>query len=113
MNTVEIGWGLTAVLAVMTAVAALLVSRSGLGPGRDVLVTAVRAVLQLGAVSLVIGFVLGSPGWTVAFVAQLVVVAAGTSARRITGSLRPRGWVTAVAVLAGLVPTLGVVLASG
>src|SRR5215211_1912431 len=44
MNTVQIGWGLAAVLTLMTAITALLVGRSGLGPGRDVLVAAVRAV---------------------------------------------------------------------
>jgi putative ABC transport system permease protein len=43
----------------------------------------------------------------------MVAVAAGTSAHRITGSLRPRSWWTAAPILAGVLPTVGAILVSG
>jgi putative ABC transport system permease protein len=72
---------------------------------------AVRCVVQLAAVSLVIRFALGSMVWTLVFVGGMVTVAAATSARRITGSLRPVAWM-ALPILAGVVPAVGLSLAS-
>ena len=113
MNTVAIGWTLAGLLIVLTATAALLVRWSGFGRARDVVIAAGRAVVQLGLVALVIGFVLRSVGWTVLFLLMMILVAAGTSAMRITGSLRPRSWLTGIAIVAGLLPTLALTLASG
>ncbi len=43
----------------------------------------------------------------------MVIVAAGTSAWRITGSLRPSSWWTTAPIAAGLVPTMALILLSG
>ena len=112
MQVVEVGWALAALLTVLTGCAAVLVRWAGLGRSRHVVVAAVRAVVQLAVVSLVIGFALRSIPWTAAFVTVMVIVASGTSAQRITGSLRPRGWLAALPILAGVVPTLTLILLS-
>ncbi len=112
MNTVTLGWPLAVLLVVLTAAAAATTRLADLGRAGDIVFAAIRAVLQLAAVSLVIGFVLRSMALTVAFLALMVLVAAGTSAHRITGSLRPVAWWTAVPILAGIVPTLGAILLS-
>jgi len=112
MNTVTLGWPLAALMAILAAAAAATTELAGLGRGRDIVIAAVRAAVQLAVVSLVIGFVLRSIGWTAAFLALMVVVAAGTSAHRITGSLRPRSWWTAAPILAGIVPTMAAILLS-
>ncbi len=112
MNTVTLGWPLAALLVVLAATASITTELAGLGRGRDIAIAAVRAAAQLTVVSLVIGFVLRSIGWTAAFLALMVIVAAGTSAHRITGSLRPRSWWTAAPILAGIVPTMTAILLS-
>ena len=112
MNTVTLGGPLAVLLVILAAAASATTALAGLGRGRDIAVAAVRAAVQLAVVSLVIGFVLRSIGWTVAFLALMVVVAAGTSAHRITGSLRPRSWWTATPILAGIVPTMAAILIS-
>ena len=112
MQVVEVGWALAALLTVLTGCAAVLVRWAGLGRARPVVIAAVRAVVQLAVVSLVIAFVLRSIPWTVAFIAVMVIVATGTSAQGITGSLRPRGWLAALPILAGVVPTLTLILLS-
>jgi putative ABC transport system permease protein len=112
VDTVKVGWPLVVLLVALTGGAALVTRFTGLGSGRDIAVAAVRAVLQLAAVSLIIGFVLQSLPLTALFLAVMVAVAAGTSAKRITGSLRPRSWWTAMPILAGVVPTLGAIVSS-
>ena len=112
MNAVTLGWPLAALVVILAAAAAATTELAGLGRGRDIVIAAVRAAVQLAVVSLVIGFVLRSIGWTAAFLALMVVVAAGTSAHRITGSLRPRSWWTAAPILAGIVPTMAAILLS-
>ena len=112
MSSVQIGWPL-AVLLIALAVLAACVTRLGrLGSARHPLVAAGRAVVQLAAVSTVIGVVLGSMVWTSVFLLVMVVVAAGTSARRITGSIGGRGWWTLASILAGVLPTLAIVVSS-
>jgi putative ABC transport system permease protein len=112
MSTVTLGWALAALLVGLAATAALLVRVSSLGRGRSVLAAALRAAVQLAAVSAVIGFVLRSLGWTIAFLGLMVLIAAGTSARRITGRLVPRSWWTVLPIVAGVVPTLVVIILS-
>jgi putative ABC transport system permease protein len=117
-TTVVIGPGLAVagVLAVGLAAAVALWAR--LGTERATIVAAVRAVLQLAAVSLLIGAIVGSVLLSAAFVLVMVGVAAWTSARRITP--HPSGWwatlpiavaplpIVALLVLGGVVPPVGV-----
>lgn len=112
MNTVQIGWPLGALLIVLAVLAAVVTRVAALGAMHHPLVAAMRAVVQLLAVSAVIGVVLGSMVWTALFLTVMVVVAAGTSGRRITGSVSGRGWWTVVAILAGVLPTMAIVVAS-
>jgi putative ABC transport system permease protein len=110
-NAVSLGWPLGALLAFFALTAAVVTRLAEIGDWRAPLTAALRCVLQLAGVSLVIRFALVSMGWTLAFVAGMVAVAAATSARRITGSLRSAGW-TATPILAGVVPALGLAVAS-
>ena len=97
---------------VLASAAALVVKLFELGRARDTFIAVARAIVQLAAVSLVIGFVLRSLWLTAAFLALMTIVGAGTSAKRITGSLKPSSWWTAVPILAGVVPALAIILAS-
>ena len=110
--TVEPDWRLAVVLVLLVGVA-VLASRVGrLGVGRQHVTAAVRAVVQLGAVSLVIAAALASSVWSLAFVALMFVVATITSTGRIGTPRRQLPWV-AVAIAAGVVPVLALVFASG
>lgn len=108
-----VGPALAIVLGALASGAALLVRLGALGLGRDMLVVALRAAVQLTAVSLLIAAVLRSAGWTAAFVAGMVVIAAATSGRRVTGSVRARAWWTALPIVAGVAPVLALLLATG
>ncbi|MET8907561.1 ABC transporter permease [Micromonospora sp. NPDC004551] len=115
-----LGPKLAVALALLTAAAAAIATVGRLGHGRQIAVAAVRAALQLAAVSLVITAIVGSLWATGAFVLLMCVVAAGTSGRRITGG--PYGWwagvpiatasltVVAALLLAGLVPLRGIAI---
>lgn len=78
---------------------------------RDLATAAVRAVVQLGLVSLVITAVLGHLLGALAFVVLMFGVAVVTSARRI-GAGRSWPWV-ALALGCGVVPVLLIIFASG
>jgi putative ABC transport system permease protein len=106
------GWGLAVAVVVLTG-AAVLVARAGrIGSGRDILVAAARAVLQLGVVSSVLVLVLERSSTTAGFVALMLGVAAVTSARRIAPETGLRGW-PLLPIAAGALPALGVALATG
>ncbi len=105
-------WRLALVLVVLVGVAVTASYVGGLGVGRDHVTAAVRAVVQLGVVSLVITAVLGSLWWSLAFVLLMFAVATITSTGRIRAPRRQLPWV-AVAIAAGAVPVLGLVFASG
>lgn len=115
---VVIGPGLAVAGVLAVGLAAAVALATHLGTGRSTLVAAVRAVLQLGAVSLLIGAIVGSLLLSAAFVLVMIGVAAWTSARRITTDRSGR-WallpialaplpVTALLVLGGVVPPVGV-----
>ncbi|MHA6629684.1 ABC transporter permease [Pseudonocardia sichuanensis] len=113
-----------AVAAVAAVLLAAVVGRAaGLGTARAAALAAVRAVVQLGAVSLLLGAIIGSLAASAAFVAVMMGVAAWTSARRVTGhsvlTERSGAWVllpiglaplpvVAALVAGGVVPPVGV-----
>jgi putative ABC transport system permease protein len=70
-------------------------------------VAALRALLQLGAVSLVIVVVLRSFLWSLVFAVGMLAVGVATSAQRI-GARSAWPWV-ALCMAAGVVPVLGIV----
>ena len=113
LSIVTFGWALAVLLVVLAVAAAAMTRLAGLGRASGVLIAAVRAVVQLAAVSLVIAVVLRSLPLTALFLLLMVIVAAGTSAWRITGSLRLSSWWTAAPIAAGLVPTMVLILLSG
>lgn len=78
---------------------------------RDLTVAALRAVVQLGVVSLVIAAVLGSLIWSGVFALVMFGVATATSARRID-AVRCWPWV-GVSIAVGVVPVLALILGSG
>ncbi|MGN9892481.1 ABC transporter permease [Micromonospora sp. L31] len=105
-----VGPKLAVTLVVLTAVAAAVATVGRLGHGRQIAVAAVRAAVQLAAVSLLIAALVASLWATAAFVVVMCVVAAGTSGRRITGGAR--GWWAVVPIVAGsLSVVLGLLLA--
>lgn len=116
-----LGIVLAALLVVAAAVAfgARLVDDRENYP-RAIVLAGLRAVVQLAAVSLLIGWLVRSPAGLLGFVAVMYAVAARTAGRRIT---RDRGWwwaavpiaagalpVVALLVVVGLVPLKGVAL---
>ncbi|MBN6038608.1 ABC transporter permease [Amycolatopsis sp. 195334CR] len=108
---IEAGPLLAVVLGFFVLVAAAVVWRGGLGSGWSVLIAAVRAVVQLAAVSLVITAILRSGWWTAGFVLFMFAVASFTAYRRVAA---PGGWPWfAAAIAAGVVPVLALVLATG
>ena len=112
MSTVTFGWSLAVLLTTLTVLSAIVTGLSALGRARDPMYAAGRAVLQLAIVSTIIGAVLHSLGWTVLFVTGMVLVAGGTSTMRITGSLHPAGWWCLLPIVAGVTPTMAVILLS-
>ena len=105
-------WRLAVVLVVLT-IAAVLVSYVGrLSVGREQAVAAVRAVVQLAAVSTVIALVLRSTVWSLAFVVLMFGVATFTSTRRLGVPLAQVGWI-GIAVATGAVPVVALCLGSG
>lgn len=105
-------WRLAVVLLVLVAVAVAASRLGRLGVERQQVTAAVRAVVQLGVVSLVIAAVLGSLWWSLAFAALMFVVASVTALGRVGAPRAQLPWVMA-AVAAGAVPVLALVLGSG
>ena len=118
-SVVDVGPRLAVVLVALTALAAGAGRLSGLGQDRPIVVAAVRATVQLAAVSAVLLVVVRSLLLSTAFVLLMLTVATVTSAGRITGlGLRaPRRAArllpTALPIVAGAAPVVALVLASG
>ena len=108
---VTLGPAFAALLVALVLVAATAAAAGRLGVERGVVTASVRGVVQLAVVSLVIAAMLRSWWGTGAFVALMLVVAAGTAAGRL-GPLRRNA--SAVAPIAGAVLPIGAaILASG
>ncbi|MEP7193096.1 MAG: ABC transporter permease [Actinomycetota bacterium] len=111
-----------ALVVVVCAGLAAGVNRWGhLGHGRDDLLAALRASLQLGVVGLLILAVLGSWWLTLGFIILMLSVASLTAGRRLTskgatpgGTARTnRWWYAAAPVVLGAVPVAGGLMLSG
>jgi putative ABC transport system permease protein len=119
---IAVGWPLAAVLTLLTVAGAVTVRLGRIGTWRPVVTAAVRAVVQLGAVSLLITAVLASGWLTGGFVLMMFGIAAWTSGRRIfrlagtapAGRLGFRQVITipAASIAGGVVPVLAVLLGS-
>jgi putative ABC transport system permease protein len=88
---------------VFVALAALLARRLRLGLSREIVIAAVRAIVQLAAVGALIALVFEVEALAIAFVAAMVTTAALTSGGRI-GTV-PRARARAIAAIGG--PALG------
>lgn len=102
---------LAVVLGVFAAATAALVWVGRLGAWHGIVTAAVRATVQLAAVSLLITAVLRSGWLTAAFVLMMFSVASVTSARRF-GTWADTVW-TAAAIAAGVSPALAALILSG
>ncbi|MBD7993869.1 ABC transporter permease [Arthrobacter sp. Sa2CUA1] len=98
---------LAALLLTAALVSALLLARSPWA----VLAAGARAVLQLAVVALLISELAGHPAAAAAFVLLMFGVASFTAGRRVTTGRR--GLLMAVPIAAGVLPVLGLMLASG
>ncbi|SDN49385.1 ABC transporter permease [Geodermatophilus sp. DSM 45219] len=118
-SVVDLGPRLAVVLVALTVLAAVAGRLPGLGQDRPVVVAAVRATVQLAAVSAVLLVVVRSLALSALFVLLMLGVAAVTAAGRVTGlALRSPGaarrvGTAAVPVLAGAAPVVALVLSGG
>jgi putative ABC transport system permease protein len=116
---VDVGPRLVLALVALTALAAVGGRLSGLGQDRPVVVAAIRATVQLAAVSAVLLAVVRSLWLSSAFVVLMLSVATVTSAGRVTGAglrephLAARLLPTALPIVGGAAPVVALVLASG
>jgi putative ABC transport system permease protein len=101
-GAISVGPMFAVVLVALMVIAAIVAVVGQLGVSRAVVTAALRAVIQLGIVSLLITAVLRSWWATAAFILVMIVVAAATSARRVS-TLR-RGWSVLLPITAGALP---------
>ncbi|MFG2100048.1 ABC transporter permease [Micromonospora echinaurantiaca] len=106
-----VGPKLGVALVVLTVAAAVVATVGRLGHGRQILVAAGRAAVQLAAVSLLITAIVMSLWATAGFVVLMCVVAAGTAGRRITRGRH--GWWAAVPIVVGSMSVVVGLLAAG
>ncbi|OII59500.1 ABC transporter permease [Streptomyces sp. CC53] len=100
-----------AVLAVLLAVAAAVCAFARLRPPREVVLAGLRAALQLAAVSLAIGWVVGAVPLLLLFLLLMYGVAVRTAGRRITGNRT--WWWAAAPIAAGVGPVVAALLLTG
>ena len=110
-GAISIGPAFAVVLAALVVVAAAVTAIGRLGVSRATVTASLRAVLQLGVVSLLIAGVLRSWWATAGFIALMLVVAVGTSARRVS-TLR-LGWPVVAPIAAGALPVGAGIIAAG
>ncbi|MFI1399334.1 ABC transporter permease [Streptomyces sp. NPDC020681] len=100
-----------AVLAVLLAVAATVAALAHLGRAREITVAGVRAAVQLGVVSLLIGWVVRYLPLLLAFVVLMYAVAVRTAGRRITKN--GSWWWAGLPIAAGVFPVVAALLLTG
>ncbi len=116
---VRLGPALAVAVVLLTGTASLVALRAGLGTSRAALTAALRAVVQLAAVSSLIVVVIPSVPASIGFVALMATVASATSARRLAASgswwiaapvALPAVGVVVLLLLTGVVPVRGVAI---
>ncbi|MDQ3964388.1 MAG: iron export ABC transporter permease subunit FetB [Actinomycetota bacterium] len=100
-----------AISLILVAVGVGISWRYRLGLEKDFVIASVRAILQLGAVALVVAFVFEHAALSAAFVVVMLGVAAFTSARRLRG-VPNAGAIATGAIAAGAFATLVVLFGS-
>jgi putative ABC transport system permease protein len=110
-GAISVGPAFGVVLAALVVVAALTALAGRLSVSRAVVTASVRAVFQLAAVSLLIAAVLQSWWATAGFIAVMVLVAAATSARRVS-TIR-LGWPVLMPIAVGALPVGAAIVAAG
>ncbi|MFF2009204.1 ABC transporter permease [Streptomyces sp. NPDC058195] len=106
-----VGVTLGVVLAALLVAAAGVAALASLGRSREILLAGLRAAVQLAAVSLLLGWVVGSLPPTLAFVALMYAVAAWTAGRRVTRN--GSWWWAALPIAAGVAPVVALLLVTG
>ncbi|WP_330244487.1 MULTISPECIES: ABC transporter permease [unclassified Streptomyces] len=96
------------VLALLLAAAAVVAAVASLGRSREIVLAGLRAAVQLAAVSVLIGWVVGSLPALLGFVVLMYAVAVRTAGRRITGNRT--WWWAALPIAAGVAPVIAVLL---
>lgn len=109
--TVIVGWGLAISLALLVLVAMGASAWGRLGLAKAQLVAALRAIVQLAAVSLIIAAAVQHIAGALAFTLVMFAVAVWTTTGR-TDTRRAWPW-TALAMLAGIIPVLLLVFVPG
>jgi putative ABC transport system permease protein len=105
-------WRLAVVLVALVVVAVAAAVLGRLGTQREYPTAALRAVVQLGVVSLVISAALANVWLSLAFVLLMFVVASWTSTGRVRAPRAQLPWV-GLAIACGIVPVLALVFVSG
>ncbi|MEU3821668.1 ABC transporter permease [Streptomyces sp. NPDC030392] len=102
---------LGAVLAVLLASAAAVTALARLRPPRETLTAGLRAAVQLAAVSLAIGWVVGALPLLLLFLLLMYAVAVRTAGRRLTPGRT--WWWAAAPIGAGVAPVVAALLLTG
>lgn len=111
MSVVGLTWALVVALAALVALGVAVSFISHLGVERDQVIGALRAIVQLGAVSLIIVGAMQTVWTSLLFVAAMFVIAVWTTSGR-TGTRGAIGWV-ALALAAGVLPVSAIMFGSG
>lgn len=111
--TPTLGVLLAALLLGAAGVAAFvhLTQDSGAGYARAILTAGLRATVQLAAVSLIIGWVVGAVPTLLGFIALMFAVAVRTAGRRVTTNRT--WWWAAVPIPVAVLPVIGALLLTG
>lgn len=112
MDSVHIGWPFAALLVFLTVAAAGVTRLSAIGEWRSPLTAGSRAVVQLAAVSFVIGYVLRSMVATAAFVALMILIASITCSKRITKKVDSSAAWLLLPIVIAVLPVAGLIIAS-
>jgi putative ABC transport system permease protein len=107
---IDPGWQVGLALGLLLALALVAHLVAGYGLERSALIAGVRALVQLSVVALLIKAVIGNLALSWLFVVAMFAMGVLTTSKRIEA---PRAWLwSAVAMAAGVVPVLVIVLGS-